>query len=264
MDDRGARSRSTRDRFVLAAGALGTPHLLLASKLDELSPARAAVGRYLMRHDNAMVFGVLPARGPIQTACSTSRSRSTTGTSAIPTADDAADLTKLGGVQQMMTPPKELVRAHLPRGTKTVLGAFTEQLTGLLCIAEDQPRVDNGVTVDWDVRDVYGLPQLVIETALQRARPPREPSARRAREAVLRETGALFFHTHRVKTFSHAVGTVRMGRDPETSPLDENCRFRGVDNLWVTDGSALPMSAGVNPSLTIAANALRVGNAIAS
>jgi choline dehydrogenase-like flavoprotein len=48
-----------------------------------------------------------------------------------------------------------------------------------------------------------------------------------------------------------------MGLDPTTSALDGDCRLRGVDNLWVTDGSALPMSAGVNPSLTIAANALR-------
>ena len=43
---------------------------------------------------------------------------------------------------------------------------------------------------------------------------------------------------------------------------DENGRFRGLSNLWITDGSALPRSAGVNPSLTIAANALRVGAAL--
>jgi choline dehydrogenase-like flavoprotein len=53
-----------------------------------------------------------------------------------------------------------------------------------------------------------------------------------------------------------------MGTDPGTSPLDGNCNVRGVANLFVTDGSALPMSAGVNPSLTIAANALRAGAAI--
>ena len=80
---------------------------------------------------------------------------------------------------------------------------------------------------------------------------------------MLRATGAALFHTHRVKTFSHAVGTVRMGRDPNTSPLDEQCRFRGLANLWIADGSGLPMSAGVNPSLTIAANALLVGGVIA-
>jgi choline dehydrogenase-like flavoprotein len=55
-----------------------------------------------------------------------------------------------------------------------------------------------------------------------------------------------------------------MGDDAATAPLDADCRFRGLANLWITDGSALPMSAGVNPSLTIAANALRVGGALAS
>jgi choline dehydrogenase-like flavoprotein len=50
-----------------------------------------------------------------------------------------------------------------------------------------------------------------------------------------------------------------MGTDPDSSALDQWCRFRGVDNLYVTDGSFMPTSGGLNPSLTIAANALRVG-----
>ena len=50
-----------------------------------------------------------------------------------------------------------------------------------------------------------------------------------------------------------------MGADARTSPLDGDGRFRGLDNLYVTDGSALPRSAALNPSLTIAANALRIG-----
>jgi choline dehydrogenase-like flavoprotein len=48
-----------------------------------------------------------------------------------------------------------------------------------------------------------------------------------------------------------------MGTDPTTAPLDEWCRFRGIDNLRVVDGSALPTAGAVNPSLTIAAVALR-------
>jgi choline dehydrogenase-like flavoprotein len=35
-----------------------------------------------------------------------------------------------------------------------------------------------------------------------------------------------------------------------------------VRNLWVTDGSVMPTSAAVNPSLTISAIALRSGDAI--
>jgi len=80
----------------------------------------------------------------------------------------------------------------------------------------------------------------------------------RARE-VLSEAGALWCYSHYIQTFSHAAGTVRMGRDPSSSALDEYCRFRGVQNLRVVDASILPSGGGVNPSLTVAANALRVG-----
>ena len=65
-------------------------------------------------------------------------------------------------------------------------------------------------------------------------------------------------------TFSHGVGTVRMGRDPYTSALDADCRFRGLDNLTVVDASVMPTSAAVNPSLTISAVALRAAERLAA
>jgi choline dehydrogenase-like flavoprotein len=59
---------------------------------------------------------------------------------------------------------------------------------------------------------------------------------------------------------AHQNGTIRFGHDPETSALDVNCRTHDVDNLYVVDGSFFCSSAAVNPALTIAANALRVGD----
>ena len=53
-----------------------------------------------------------------------------------------------------------------------------------------------------------------------------------------------------------------MGDDPETSVLDAECRAHGIGNLYVADASFMPSSMGVNPSLTIAANALRVAEGI--
>jgi choline dehydrogenase-like flavoprotein len=61
---------------------------------------------------------------------------------------------------------------------------------------------------------------------------------------------------------AHQVGTCRFGTNPETSVLDLNCRTHDLDNLYVVDGSFFPSSAAVNPSLTIMANALRVGDRI--
>ena len=86
----------------------------------------------------------------------------------------------------------------------------------------------------------------------------------RATKQILKQAGAFYLHVQDVFTFSHAVGTVRLGNDPSRSPLDARGAFRGIDNLYIADGSALPRSGGVNPSLTIAANALRVGNGIAA
>ncbi len=56
----------------------------------------------------------------------------------------------------------------------------------------------------------------------------------------------------------HVCGTCRFGTDPKTSVLDPQNRAHEVDNLYVVDASFFPSSAGLNPSLTVAANALRV------
>jgi len=63
-----------------------------------------------------------------------------------------------------------------------------------------------------------------------------------------------------VGAIAHQVGTCRFGTDPATSVLDLNCKAHDVDNLYVVDGSFFPSSAAVNPSLTIMANAMRVGD----
>ncbi|PZV06950.1 MAG: hypothetical protein DCF22_22840, partial [Leptolyngbya sp.] len=57
----------------------------------------------------------------------------------------------------------------------------------------------------------------------------------------------------------HQVGTCRFGDDPTTSVLDLNCCTHDIDNLYITDGSFFCSSGAVNPTLTIIANALRIG-----
>lgn len=61
----------------------------------------------------------------------------------------------------------------------------------------------------------------------------------------------------------HQVGTCKFGEDPATAVLDLTCRTHDVDNLYVVDGSFFCSSGAVNPTLTIIANALRVGDIIA-
>lgn len=62
--------------------------------------------------------------------------------------------------------------------------------------------------------------------------------------------------------YPHASGTCRFGDDPQQSVLDRNNKAHGLENLYVLDASFFPSSGGTNPSLTIAANALRVADLI--
>jgi choline dehydrogenase-like flavoprotein len=66
-----------------------------------------------------------------------------------------------------------------------------------------------------------------------------------------------------VQSVGHQCGTCRFGSDPTTSVLDLNCRAHDVENLYVVDSSFFPSVSGVNPTLTIIANALRVGDHLA-
>jgi choline dehydrogenase-like flavoprotein len=65
------------------------------------------------------------------------------------------------------------------------------------------------------------------------------------------------------RTPSHQCGTAKMGLDPAASVVDPWLRAHDHENLYIIDASVLPTSAAVNPSLTIAALALRTAGHIA-
>ena len=257
----GRAVRYHADTVILAAGALASPHLILASGLQRLNPAGHVVGRYLMRHYNEVVFGIFP-KPPNPGGGFHKQLGIHDFYFGQPTLSRPRG--KLGGIQQLSTPPVGLVKHQLPRLLGSVCAPWVDHLTGLLVIAEDQPQYDNRVLLENGATDRFGLPRLQVTHRYS----PRDLSAGHAlasrARAILRRAGAWAFYRHRIGTLSHAVGTVRMGLDPRSSALDHNCRFRGLENLYLVDGSVMPTSAGVNPSLTIAANALRTAHCLAA
>ena len=258
VDHRTGRREMLRARRVLlGAGALESARLVLASDLARRSPAPRVVGANLIRHCSAIVYGVFGRRVP-------PGFHKQLGIHDLYFGDPAAGIAgPLGALQQMATPPGALVEHHLPPGVGRVARRVCGHLTGLLAMAEDQPLPTNRVRLHPTARDAAGVPRLVVE----HEHTPRDLAARahlvaHAR-AILRAAGARACYVHPIETFSHAAGTLRMGPDPNTSVLDAHGAFRGVEGLHVVDASALPTTGAVNPSLTIAANALRVGAALA-
>jgi choline dehydrogenase-like flavoprotein len=65
-------------------------------------------------------------------------------------------------------------------------------------------------------------------------------------------------------SFDHMLGTCRMGTDPYDSVVDENLKSHDHSNLYIAGGSSFPTAGVTNPTLTIAALALRCGSHIRS
>lgn len=57
----------------------------------------------------------------------------------------------------------------------------------------------------------------------------------------------------------HHIGTARMGTDPRTSVVDSQCRVHSVSNLFVAGSAVFPTSSQANPTLTLLALSLRLG-----
>lgn len=260
FDVRAQRYRvACADAVILGAGALATPHLLLASGLPGYNPGGRVVGRYLTRHCNAVVCGAFrgaTGRGPMSYK-ELAIQDFYLGHSGYPT------LGGLGSIQQEAV-PAALVERMLPRLLRPLGRAVVPHLAALIVMTEDEPVSTNRVTIDRRRVNAFNMPALRVHHHYT----PRDLARRHAligeARKLLAEAGAFATIWRAIDTFAHALGTVRMGNDPVTSALDADGRFRGFDNLYVTDGSALPTSAAVNPSLTIAANALRIADRIVS
>jgi cholesterol oxidase len=62
---------------------------------------------------------------------------------------------------------------------------------------------------------------------------------------------------------NHILGGARMSDDPETGVVSPEGEVYGHPGLYVTDAASIPSSIGINPALTVGANALRIADALA-
>ena len=58
---------------------------------------------------------------------------------------------------------------------------------------------------------------------------------------------------------NHHIGTTRMSDSPKTGVVDKNCKIFGISNLYVAGSSVFTTSSVVNPTYTIIAMSIRLG-----
>ncbi len=128
-------------------------------------------------------------------------------------------------------------------------------------ILHDLPQETNRVDLDPTVKDMYGMPVARIthkphpnDVAMGKWQVDKNIEILEA--AGARKTVPVYLDEMTGNT-CHQHGTVRMGFDPSRTVLNEWCQSHDVDNVFVLDGSSFPTATGVNPTLTMMANAWR-------
>jgi choline dehydrogenase-like flavoprotein len=126
-------------------------------------------------------------------------------------------------------------------------------------MTEDDPSPDNRIVLDTAEPDGASFTYTIGDELRQRADALRDAFRRSVRPwRMLRMSPRLEMN------YGHPCGTCRFGLDPATSVLNRDCRAHDLENFYVVDASFMPRSGAVNPSLTIAANALRAAGRIAA
>lgn len=257
-------NKSTKERFslrskivIVSGGAIQSSALLLRSNLQKYQNHNF-LGRYLMRHCNAVVCALFP----FQTNPKKLFHKQVCVTHFYNDLRNQFN-TSVGVIQDIYTPSPNTFKRIAPLGTKKLVAAVSSYTQNLLCIAEDDPNINNRVTLS-NEKDDYDLQKIKVEHRYGKNDYFRRNYLIKKAKKILTKAGGLLFYIHEIDTLSHAMGTIRFGTNPDRSVLNKNCQFFGIKNLFVVDSSFLPTSSGVNPSLTIAANALRVAEFIKS
>ncbi|MEZ0355543.1 GMC oxidoreductase [Mycobacterium sp. SA01] len=255
---------------VLAAGALATPVLLLNSRSGDWSRGLAngsdMVGRNLMRHVMDWIE-IWPQRGSKITAENKEIGLNDfyfIDGQKYGTVQSASSMASLAPIDMMMNQPGMVSKA-LRWTSPFARPIYDRVISGglvLAAIMEDLPYRDNRVLPS-DQPSVDGRQRLRLQYRMHANEKDRREVFLGALKEVLRPFRTLTLRTGENNgTLGHVCGTVRFGTDPATSVLNADNRAHEVDNLYVVDASFFPSSSGINPSLTIAANALRVGEHI--
>jgi choline dehydrogenase-like flavoprotein len=134
---------------------------------------------------------------------------------------------------------------------------------GMSVLCDDLPEEHNRIELDPELTDSHGIPAArATYTLSENTRSMLAHGLERIHE-VLEAAGAVEILDPGARgNMAHLMGTARMGDDPRTSVVDAWNRAHDVPNLYVVDGSSFTTGAGVNPTSTIGALALRAADGI--
>jgi choline dehydrogenase-like flavoprotein len=248
VEQKGQKKTIAGDLFVSSAGAINSAALLLRSANDRHprglgNNSSDQLGRNYMAHNNTAMMAVNPFKKNnvvFQKSLCINDFYLANSVRPYP----------LGNVQGLGKLQGGMLTANMKGIPEFLMDWFATRSVDWWIMSEDLPDPNNRVSIDSDgkIRLSYTPNNLTSHAELVKHW-----------TKLMRSMGYPIIITQKmdIKVAMHQCGTARFGTDPSTSVLDPFCKAWDVDNLYVVDASFMPSSTSVNPSLTIAAQAVR-------
>jgi len=255
VEREGRMEEYAADVVVSSAGALNSAALMLRSASDRhpngLANSSGLVGRHYMCHHNATFLAISKEPNP-------SRFTKTLALSDFYFASKDWEY-PMGLIQMLGKSNAETIRGETMIQDGMTLEDMARHSLDFWLQSEDLPDPDNRVTLN-------AKGEIVLHYKPNHLEAHQRLTAKL--KSLLNDIGChermipidSYLGTKLPFNLAHQCGTMRFGADPKTSVLDLNCKAHDLDNLYVVDGGFFVSAGAVNPSLTIIANALRVGD----
>jgi glucose dehydrogenase len=254
-------------QFVVAAHGIETPRLLLMSRNDRLPDGVAnssgQVGRNLMDHPVQVSLAlardpVYPYRGPGEISgfehMRDGAFRSRHAAFRMPIGNDGWSF---GGETVVALAETLIAEGMRGRALREALAHAGLRQVRLAALLEQLPDPDNRVALA-EQTDELGLPRPKLTYAI-------DDYVLAARDQARQLAGIVFegleatrrIHVESLLGAGHIMGTYRMGAAPATSVVDPIGRTHDHPNLFLVGSGVFPTGGTANPTLTLAALALR-------
>lgn len=269
LDQDGGSHDVTGTIFVIAANGIETPRLLLMSRDDRfpngIANSSDLVGRFLSDHPEARVGAVVPKpyvgyRGPLQLS-----GIDQTREGSFRSVQGAFRVQVSHSVGNPLNVADTLIKQGMAGASLfeeiAKVAPFQVRLASMI---EQLPDPNNRVTLDETQLDPLGLPRPKLSYSYDEYVMAGWEAAKDTHNRLLEAVGATdIVHNEALGGVGHLMSTTMMGTDPGASVADGYGRTHDHENLFLAGSNLFPTTGTANPTLTIAAVALRTASKVA-
>lgn len=272
LDKSGKKKFEAADIFILAAGGIGTPRLLLASKSKKfptgLANSSGLVGKNLMLHPLGYAEGIFKNfvasnRGP-EGCCIASHEFYKNNKSRGFSRGYSMQVLRGAGPLEIAEKFKNFNKIKFGENFHKNFFKYFGKSVGIAIICEDLPKKNNSVVLDYNNLDENKMPGVKINYKICPNTKKMMKHGLDSAKKVLLKSGANFIYGFGPvrNTGWHIMGTAKMGVNPNNSVVDKFGKTHDFENLYVVDSSLFVTSAAVNCMSTIQALALKITDKI--